>query len=65
MKFYNLGDKTFETDFKVNRQQPKSVGFRPIQKIPTPIKWFISPLPEVINQICKKYSLENSYDKKI
>ena len=27
------------------------------------VKWLISPLPEMINQVCKKYSLENSYDK--
>ena len=49
---------------KVNRQQPRSAGLRPIQKIPTPIKLLIFPLPEMINQICKKYSLENSQDKK-
>ena len=29
-----------------------------------PIKLLISPLPEMINQICKKYSLENPQDKK-
>ena len=60
------------TDFKkpglnrvrVNRQQPRSAGLRPIQEILTPKKWLISSLPEVINQICKKHSLENSYDKK-
>ena len=50
--------------FKVNSQQPRSGRLRPIQKIPTPIKLLISPLPEMINQICKKYSLENSQDKK-
>ena len=50
--------------FKVNHQQPRSVGLKPIQKIPTPIQWLISPLPEVINQICKTHSLENSCDKK-
>ena len=50
--------------FKVNRQQPRSAQLRPIQKIPTPIKLLISPLPEIINQICKSYSLENSQDKK-
>ena len=49
---------------KVNRQQPRSARSRPIQKIPTPIKLLMSPLPEMINQICKKYSLENSQDKK-
>ena len=49
---------------KVNRQQPRSTRLRPIQKIPTPIKLLISPLQEMINQICKKYSLENSQDKK-
>ena len=49
---------------KVNRQQPRSARLRPIQKIPTPIKLLMSPLPEMINQICKKYSLENSQDKK-
>ena len=38
--------------FEVNRQQPRS-----LRKIPTPIKWLISPLPEMINQIRKKYSL--------
>ena len=49
---------------KVNRQQqPRSARLRPIQKIPTPIKLLISPLPETINQICKKYSLENAQDK--
>ena len=48
----------------VNRQQPRSARLRPIQKIPTPIKLLISPLPETLNQICKKYSLENSQDKK-
>ena len=48
----------------VDRQQPRSARLRPIQKIPTPIKLLISPLPEMINQICKKYSLENSQDKK-
>ena len=53
-----------EREFKVNCQQLKSVWLRPVQKIPTPIEWIISPLPEVINQICKKHSLENSYDKK-
>ena len=49
---------------KVNRQQPRSARLRPIQKIPTSIKLLMSPLPEMINQICKKYSLENSQDKK-
>ena len=49
---------------KVNRQQPRSARLRPIQKIPTPLKLLIFPLPEMINQICKKYSLENSQDKK-
>ena len=49
---------------KVNSQQPRSARLRPIQKIPTPIKLLISPLPEMINQICKKYGLENSQDKK-
>ena len=49
---------------RVNRQQPRSARLRPIQKIPTPIKLLISPLPEMINQICKKYSLENSQDNK-
>ena len=49
---------------KVNRQQPRSSRLRPIQKIPTPIKLLISPLPDMINQICKKYSLENFQDKK-
>ena len=48
---------------KVNHQQLRSVGLRPIQKIPNPIKWR-TPLPEVINQIRKKHSSENSYDKK-
>ena len=28
------------------------------------IKLLISPLPEIINKIYKKYSLENSQDKK-
>ena len=50
--------------FKVNRQQPRSAWLRPIQKIPTLIKLLMSPLPEMINQICRKYSLENSQDKK-
>ena len=49
---------------KVNRQQPRSVWLRPIQKIPIPIKWLISPPLEMINQICKKYSLENCSDEK-
>ena len=49
---------------KVNRQQPRSARLRPIQKIPTPIKLLISPLLEMINQICKKYSLENYQDRK-
>ena len=53
-----------DNEFKVNRQQPRSARLRLIQKIPTPIKLLISPLPEMINQICKKYSLENSQDKK-
>ena len=52
------------TVFEVNRQQQRSARLRPIQKIHTPIKLLISPLPEMINQICKKYSLENSQDKK-
>ena len=52
------------SSIKVNRQQPRSARLRPIQKIPTPIKFLISPLPEMINQICKKYSLVNSQDKK-
>ena len=46
---------------KVNRQQPTSVRLRLIQKIPTLTKWLISPLPELINQICKKYNLKNPY----
>ena len=50
--------------FKVNRQQPRSARLRPIQKILTSIKLLMPPLPETINQICKKYSLENSQDKK-
>ena len=50
--------------FKVNRHQPRSARLRLIQKIPTPIKLLISVLPEMINQICKKYGLENSQDKK-
>ena len=58
---YVLNYCTFGT-LKVNRQQPRSARLRPIQKIPTPIKLLISPLPEMINQICKKYSLENSQD---
>ena len=45
---------------KVNHQQRRSVPLRPIRKIPIPVKWLISPLPEMINQICKKYSLEKS-----
>ena len=49
---------------KVNRQQPRSARLRPMQKIPTPIKLLISPLQEMIIQICKKYGLENSQDKK-
>ena len=49
---------------KVNHQQPGSARLRPIQKIPTPIKLLIYPLPEMISQICKKYSLENFQDKK-
>ena len=75
--FEKLNDRQFEIHvhmrtgdlldllaLKVNRQQPRSAQLRPIQKIPTPIKLFISPLPEMINQICKKYGLENSQDKK-
>ena len=45
---------------KVNRQQPRSVPLRPIEKIPISIKWLISSVPKMINQICKKYSLEKS-----
>ena len=45
-----------------NQDQP--TWLRPIQKIPTPIKLLISPLPGMINQIRKKYSLENPQDKK-
>ena len=45
---------------EVNHQQPISTRLRPIQKMPTPIKLLISPLPEMINQICKKHSLEHS-----
>ena len=52
------------SQFKVNRQQPRSTQLRPIQKIPTPIKLLIPPFPEMINQICKKHSLENPQDKK-
>ena len=55
---------TVNVGIKVNRQQGRSARLRPIQKIPTPIKLLIFPLPEMINQICKKYSLENSQDKK-
>ena len=53
-----------DSGYEVNRQQPRSARLRPIQKIPTPIKLLISPLPEMINQICKKYSLEKSQEKK-
>ena len=59
--------QTFKLDLyhlKVNRQQPRSARLRPIQKIPTPTKLLISPLPEMINQICKQYGLDNSQDKK-
>ena len=49
--------------FKVNRQQPMSVRLKSIKKIPTPTKWLLSPFPEMINNICKKYSFENSQDK--
>ena len=66
--FYVFGINTVFASygcFKVNiansQDQP---GLRPIQQIPTPIKLLISPLPEMINQICKKYSLENPQDKK-
>ena len=61
---HNCRTCCFSLAIKVNRQQSKSVGSRPMQKIVTPIKWLISPFPEVINQICKKHSSENSYDKK-
>ena len=44
---------------KINHQRPRSDQLRPIRKIPTSIKWLISPLPEMINQICKRYSLNN------
>ena len=60
----SLQNRKVQKVLKVNRQQPRSARLRPIQKIPTPIKLLISPLPEMINQICKKYSLENSQDKK-
>ena len=53
----------FFMQIKVNRQQPRSVGLRAIQKIPNLIKWLIPPLPEVINQICRKHNLKNSYDR--
>ena len=49
---------------KVNHQQPISARLRPIQKMATPIKLPISPLPEMINQICKTFSSDNSQDKK-
>ena len=49
---------------KANRQQPRSARLRPIQEIPIPIKLLISPLLEMTNQICKKYSLGNYQDKK-
>ena len=56
--------QSFREEVKVNLQQPRSARLRPIQKIPTPIKLLMSPLPEMINQICKKCSLENLQDKK-
>ena len=56
--------KQIDDPVKVNHQQPSSAQLRPIQKIPTPIKLLISPVPEMINQICEKYSLENAQDKK-
>ena len=59
--YYSIHKKPW---IKVNHQQPRSARLRPIQKIPIPKKLLISPLLEMINQICKKYSLENSQDKK-
>ena len=47
-----------EQTVEVNRQQPRSVRLRPIRKIPAPITLLISTLPEMINQTCKKYSLD-------
>ena len=44
-----------------NQDQP---GWDQSREIPTPIKFLMSSLPEMINQICKKYSLDNSQDKK-
>ena len=61
---WKLQPERLHVELKVSRQQPRSARLRPIQKIPTPIKLLISPLTEMINQICKKYSLENSQDKK-
>ena len=36
------------------------VRLRSFKKTPTPTKWLKSPLPEMVHQICKKYSLENT-----
>ena len=43
-----------------NSRDQFGVETNPEKKIPIPIKWLISPLPEIIYQICKRYSLENS-----
>ena len=61
---YSAKNSEFFYNVKVNHQEPRSAQMRPIQKISTPIKLLISPLPEMINQICKKYSLVNYKDKK-
>ena len=40
---------------KVNRQRLEFVMRRPELKIPTLVKWLISPLVRVIIKICKKH----------
>ena len=60
----SLRECNFLQNVKVSRQQARLVRLRSIQKIPAPKKLLISPFPGTINHICKKYSLEKSYDKK-
>ena len=60
----NHSVSNYATHLKVNRQEPRLVWPRSIHKIATPRKWLISPLLEALNPICKRYSLENSQDKK-
>ena len=50
---------------EVNRQQEMSVRLRSVLKIPTVTKGLISPLPEMISQICERDSLLNTEHKTI